>query len=597
MISHDINIPCHLWHIWIGPKPAPTKWMETWPQHHPGWQYSVFDNQSLAETKFINQHLIDEYMQRGKFNGAADLIRYELLYRHGGLIPPADAVCFCDTTPLWDQPPGTCYTVYESETIRPGFVSPIYAAEAGDPFVKILIDTLNQIDAQDLGEHPWQVTGNAFVARMIEQHQPKIKIFPSHYFIPTHFLEPNKTYVGPDRVYADQKWGSTNQDWAHKDVYALAQIPCQIKPVRTCVYAIALNEIKHVDQFMQHCEGADLVLVCDTGSTDGTPQRLRELGAVVYDIQQSPWRFDHARNTALNLIPGDIDICLSIDLDEYLQPGWHQAIEKAWQNNQAQIKRIRYDYVWNWMPDGVTANTRFYADKIHHRHGFHWRHPCHETLYWIGAGDPFTVTLPDLVLHHRADNSKSRSQYLPLLKQAVTEDPHNDRMAHYYARELLFNARWQESIEQFERHLNLPTARWHEERAASWRYISRCYRALGKKQSSLDSALKGIQECATTREPWLELARAAHACLDWATVFWAITRCLSITTRSGSYMADNSAWGWEPYDHGALAAHWLGLQEQAKTWGQIAIDLKPGDPRLLQNLKWYQGEIPLTHGK
>jgi glycosyltransferase involved in cell wall biosynthesis len=88
-----------------------------------------------------------------------------------------------------------------------------------------------------------------------------------------------------------------------------------VNKVKTCVYAIALNEIKHVDKFMEASKDADVVLVCDTGSTDGTVERLRELGAVVHCIKQQPWRFDVPRNTALNLIPSDIDICLSIDLD------------------------------------------------------------------------------------------------------------------------------------------------------------------------------------------------------------------------------------------------------------------------------------------
>lgn len=47
------------------------------------------------------------------------------------------------------------------------------------------------------------------------------------------------------------------------------------------IYAISKNERKHVDRFMASCAGADGVLVLDTGSDDGTAERLRELGADV----------------------------------------------------------------------------------------------------------------------------------------------------------------------------------------------------------------------------------------------------------------------------------------------------------------------------
>ena len=361
--------------------------------------------------------------------------------------------------------------------------------------------------------------------------------------------------------------------------------------VKTCVYAIALNEIKFVDQFMDHCVEADLVLVCDTGSTDGTVEKLRERGAVVYEIVQRPWRFDIPRNTALNLIPPDIDICLSIDLDEFLQPGWSNAIDREWQQSNGTIKRIAYDYIWNWQEDGVTPDVRFYADKIHHRHNFRWRHPCHETLYYEGEDEEFRVAIPDVILHHRADPTKSRGQYLPLLKMAVDEDPTNDRMAHYYARELMFRSQWTESVVEFQRHLNMPSATWKEERAASYRNMSQCYRYLGNMKESQDMAMKGILECSTSREPWLQLALISQLNKDWKTSYWAATKCLEITTRTMSYMGNSSSWGSQPYDYAALAAYYLGKYQEALEYGIKALEFSPNDLRLKNNLNFYTEKI------
>ena len=50
--------------------------------------------------------------------------------------------------------------------------------------------------------------------------------------------------------------------------------------------------------------------VLDTGSTDGTAERLRALGAVVVEERVEPWRFDTARNRSLELVPEDADICV-----------------------------------------------------------------------------------------------------------------------------------------------------------------------------------------------------------------------------------------------------------------------------------------------
>lgn len=352
---------------------------------------------------------------------------------------------------------------------------------------------------------------------------------------------------------------------------------------KICVYTIALNEEKHVDSFMKANGAADYVVISDTGSTDFTVERLQDQGATVYEITQAPWRFDIARNTSLNLVPADADLCLAIDMDEQLQPGWRDHIEKAWADSKGAITRISYKYTWNWKPDGVTPDVQFFTDKMHHRKGYIWRHPCHETLYWKGSGAEMFVRCEELELHHHADNSKPRSQYLGLLQLAVEEDPSNDRMRHYFARELMFVGRLAEAIENFEKHLVNPAAVWAEERAASLRYISRCKRGLGDDKGAVDAALRGVFELDTSREAWLELARAAYHKHDWRTCYWAAAKCLAIETRTFAYTADAAAWGSEPYDLAGIAAWHIGYADAAKINCAKALELNPGDPRLRKN--------------
>ena len=206
-----MNIPYNMIHIWIGPLEPPLQWMNTWKEKHPKWNYRIFNNDELNSTKFINQHLIDEYLKREKYAGVADLIRYELLYKEGGFLPPGDALCYENTEELFVEDSNICYTVYESETLRPGFVSPIYACNSGNSFVKTIIERLNLLSPDDLLE-PWQSTGNLFLKELISETNPLIKIFPSHYFIPQHFKS-KKRYKGNDKVYSDQMWGSTKKTY------------------------------------------------------------------------------------------------------------------------------------------------------------------------------------------------------------------------------------------------------------------------------------------------------------------------------------------------------------------------------------------------
>ena len=51
---------------------------------------------------------------------------------------------------------------------------------------------------------------------------------------------------------------------------------------KIAIYTIAKNEEKYVEQFMSTAKEADYIIVLDTGSTDNTVNKLRELGATVY---------------------------------------------------------------------------------------------------------------------------------------------------------------------------------------------------------------------------------------------------------------------------------------------------------------------------
>lgn len=208
-----MNIPNFLRHIWIGPNPAPKKWMKTWVIKHPHWQYEIFDDFKLSNKKFYNQQLIETFYEKGIYAGAADLIRYELLYENGGFIPEADSICLENTDELWTEDFDYCYSVYEHETFRPGFISPIYASNPKNKFLELIINDLHNFPLSKINKRAWTITGNQYLEKMVREHTPKIKIFPSHYFIPKHFKAPGPRYNGPDKIYADQFWGTTRDTY------------------------------------------------------------------------------------------------------------------------------------------------------------------------------------------------------------------------------------------------------------------------------------------------------------------------------------------------------------------------------------------------
>lgn len=347
--------------------------------------------------------------------------------------------------------------------------------------------------------------------------------------------------------------------------------------MKIAVYTIALNEEQFVARWAESAAEADYRIILDTGSTDDTIMVAESLGVRVYSASIKPWRFDDARNASLALIPADVDYCVALDMDEVLLPGWRDALESALENGYT---RPRYKYVWSWNSDGSEGLT-YGGDKIHARHGYRWKHPVHEVI----TSDRFTEVQGwiDLQIHHHPDTSKSRGQYFPLLELAVNEDPSDDRNSFYYARELFFHGMLDKAAAEFKRHLALPKARWAPERAASLRYLAKC-----EPENAIKYLTSATLEAPDFREPWVDLAFTYYLEESWSNCFTAASAAVAIVEKPLVYLNEADAWGSKPHDLLAISSFNLGKIDIAVEHGRIAVALSPEDPRLIENLKFYE---------
>jgi tetratricopeptide (TPR) repeat protein len=347
--------------------------------------------------------------------------------------------------------------------------------------------------------------------------------------------------------------------------------------MKVAVYTIAKNEEQFVERWAKSAEEADYRFILDTGSTDETVEKARSLGVEVAIATINPWRFDTARNISLGLLPADIDICVALDMDEILVPGWREELEKI----NPETTRPRYQYTWSW--NGNEPGLQYGGDKIHRRHGYRWKHPVHEVIVtdrsteiqeWIG-----------LEIHHHPDNNKSRGQYFPLLELAVEEDPADDRNMYYLAREYFFNGMYGKAAEMFKRHLQNPKATWGPERAASCRYLAKCLPDLAYQY--LEQA---IEEAPGRREALVEMAQYLYEKQDWANCAEYAVQAIAIEEKPLDYLCEEFAWGPLPWDLMAISCYNLGKKSLAVEYGQKALDLAPDDDRLARNMEFYKAK-------
>jgi hypothetical protein len=343
--------------------------------------------------------------------------------------------------------------------------------------------------------------------------------------------------------------------------------------VKVVVYSIALDEEKHVERWAESARDADGIVLVDTGSSDGTVAEAERIGIAVHRISVSPWRFDDARNAALALLPEDADICVALDLDEMLLPGWREVLEAEAEKGATIFSAA------------VDAGTRYTVPRAHRRHGVRWLYPCHEVIS-ASSGFPDVRSTETFGIRHAPDDGKSRAGYLELLERMRDEMPDLPRAASYLGREYTYHGRDADAAAELKRHLSLPASDWRDERSQSMCLLSRA-----DPGSAEEWALKACAEAPWRREVWMALADVYYKQERWAGLLMAAERALGIRTMPMQYFNEPYSWGPQPYDYAAIAAWHLGMHTHAVLRGEEAVAAGGGD-RIRNNLEHYRRALP-----
>lgn len=218
--------------------------------------------------------------------------------------------------------------------------------------------------------------------------------------------------------------------------------------MKIAVYAIAKNESHNVVKWLETVKEADGVFVLDTGSTDGTVSLLEQGGATVRKMAaHKPFRFDHARNEAMALVPEEFDVLVSLDFDELLMHDWRQVIEENFTCDAANYTLI-FDH-----DDQGNVTISYPRMAVTRRGVGTWQYPVHEVL--VVPEDTAKQDLKFAVVHY--GEAKAPGHYFDLLKMAHEDDPTCARSASYLAREYYGMQNWQMADALYRKYLELET--------------------------------------------------------------------------------------------------------------------------------------------
>jgi len=155
-----------------------------------------------------------------------------------------------------------------------------------------------------------------------------------------------------------------------------------------------------------------------------------------------------ARNYNLDMIPEDVDWCLSPDLDEYFSLNVLDQMEDTIKKNP-EVTNIACDRLDIYTRDVRVGPPKLLpTNKIHRRHDYTWVQPIYEHLWfkYHDTAKEIEIYNPDIYLIHDQDFKKqSRPElYLKMLIEEYETDPTNCwtlwyLLDHYYKKQDLDN--------------------------------------------------------------------------------------------------------------------------------------------------------------
>lgn len=362
---------------------------------------------------------------------------------------------------------------------------------------------------------------------------------------------------------------------------------------KVAIYAIAHNELPNVDEWITSMNEADYIAVLDTGSTDGTYEKLLEYQKKEPDkffISQKeikPWRFDIARNESLKLVPEEANILMCTDLDERLHPGWAEILREKWEPGKH--TRCSYKYIWSHLPNGEPGRI-FGYNKIH-TWDWIWKYPVHELLWntkthtELNGWDECLNLFDEITLEHFPADKASRSSYLPLLELREEENPDDMYGLIYLAHEYNYRGLYEKSIEKLNKTLTVFDNKLGPvERASCYLFIGDDYVALHKPADAIHAYLRAIEIDPTYREPYINLAKLYLDLKEYDLAVAYVRKGIEKSYRHYTWLERDKSWTYEPFDILSLAYYYGGDKINSLACAVKALSYAKSDERLKHNV-------------
>lgn len=193
-------IPKIIHQIWVGPNPIPTRSIEFIAgikALHPDFEYRLWSDKDITPENFVNYDIIQS---RKSYAQKADIMRYEILYRHGGIYLDIDFEVFKHLGDLLLT--HELVICNEDKNIN-RYMSIGFIASSKQNFE--LLNCVDNVKHINFNLPVNQATGPYYFRKCIDISK-NTRILPTEYIYPLHYTQKGQSFIKTENTYAVHHW-------------------------------------------------------------------------------------------------------------------------------------------------------------------------------------------------------------------------------------------------------------------------------------------------------------------------------------------------------------------------------------------------------
>lgn len=325
---------------------------------------------------------------------------------------------------------------------------------------------------------------------------------------------------------------------------------------------------------------ADEIIIVDTGSTDDTKNIALKYTDKVYDFK---WVDDFSKARNFSFSKATKEYIMWLDADDVILDEDILKIQTLKNILTKDVDMVMLKYNLNLDENGVPALS-YYRERIVKRaKNYKWISPIHEVIQRSGK-----VVYEDIAITHKKIHPSAPGRNLKIFEKMKENNyPFDARQTFYYARELMYAKRYEDSIEEYTNFLRLPDA-WIENKISACLDLYDIHSALGDTDMALSSLFNSFKFDSPRAEVCCKIGWHFISNKEWNTaIYWLnqAKNCKYDIASGGFFCKD--FYDFIPYINLGFCYYNLGNIKEAINYNEMAGKIKPNSSIYLDNKKVY----------